>query len=177
MCCTGELLQNNAADDQDDSEDERGPADDVQGPGHCEFEHYQNHEDVALDEGGVEWFAETDSGDSDVDTAEPENGLSDSKRHLGGTRIPAVEGQMEYIKLKELGLHIRPQGCYLGIHLAAQVWRAASAHSAHFSRSWGKHRTSWQQSGMRMRCLTLHYLLYCTVLYRIVYEIIAQECS
>ena len=59
-------------------------------------------------------------------------------------RVPAVEKQPEYARLRELGLAVRPAGCFLGIHPGSQVWRSASSTSIHFSRSFGKARTSWQ---------------------------------
>ena len=61
-----------------------------------------------------------------------------------GSRVPAAALQPEYVRLRELGLAVRPAGCYLGIHPEAGVWRSASPKSIHFSRSFGKARTSWQ---------------------------------
>ena len=66
--------------------------------------------------------------------------------------MPAVEGQEEYQRLRALGLHLRPQGCFLGIHPACGVWRAGVSAEVHFSRSFGKSRSSWQAL---LRCMEL----------------------
>ena len=82
----------------------------------------------------------TDSeGDADVLVSEEAFGKN-------CTRVRALESQPEYQKLKELGLAIRPDGCTLGIHPAAHVWRSAIVGSTWFSRSFTKSagRNSWQ---------------------------------
>ena len=61
-------------------------------------------------------------------------------------RIRALESQPAYQRLKELGLTARPNGCSLGIHPSARVWRSSSTGSSHYSRSFDGEtgRTSWQ---------------------------------
>ena len=70
--------------------------------------------------------------------------LSQDQPNGHALRVPAVEKQAEYVRLKDMGLSVRPPGCYLGIHPSAKVWRAGSCNSIHYSRSYGKSRTSWQ---------------------------------
>ncbi|CAK9061117.1 unnamed protein product [Durusdinium trenchii] len=62
------------------------------------------------------------------------------------TRARAVEKQPEFQRLAELGLAVRPPGCWLGIHPAAKVWRSASTGSPYFSRSFNPTpgRDAWQ---------------------------------
>lgn len=61
-------------------------------------------------------------------------------------RIRALESQPAYQRLKDLGLAARPNGCSLGIHPSARVWRSSSTGSSHYSRSFDGEsgRTSWQ---------------------------------
>ena len=86
------------------------------------------------------WLLIQDS-DSDSDKDEPSTGFG-----KGCTRVRALGDRPEFQRLKSLGLSVRPQGCMLGIHPAARVWRAASETSSCFSRSFdgSSNRTAWQ---------------------------------
>lgn len=61
-------------------------------------------------------------------------------------RVRCLESQPEYQRLRDLGLATRPFGCSVGCHPAARVYRASSADSSHFSRSWDgdSGRNAWQ---------------------------------
>lgn len=76
--------------------------------------------------------------DSDSE-AEPDEKTSGEKADVHGkiARQAAVESRPEYQELKELGLTIKPEGCSLGIHPSAQVWRSYGGGSGHYGRSFG----------------------------------------
>eukprot|EP00438_Fugacium_kawagutii_P014417 Skav236072 [mRNA] locus=scaffold2211:163348:163878:+ [translate_table: standard] len=76
--------------------------------------------------------------DSDSE-AEPPGDTSGEKAEVNSkaTRQAAVESRPEYQELKKLGLTIRPEGCSLGIHPQAQVWRSYGGGSGHYGRSFG----------------------------------------
>lgn len=80
-----------------------------------------------------------------VDTDSDSEGEACDPIFAKAKRVRVLESQPEYQRLKDLGLATRPHGCSLGCHPAARVYRAQSACSAHFSRSWGSDgRNAWQ---------------------------------
>lgn len=82
-------------------------------------------------------FVDTDS-DSEVEAIP--TALS------GVKRVRCLASQPEYERLKSLGLATRPEGCTLGCHPSARVYRAWCQGSTHFSRSYGEAsgRSPWQ---------------------------------
>ena len=60
-----------------------------------------------------------------------------SSKDLAKSRRAAVENRPEYQKIKALGLAVRPEGCSLGIHPEACVWRSYGGGSSHYGRSFG----------------------------------------
>lgn len=103
-----------------------------------EKDYHEHGSDDELHEDMSKWLLIQDS-DSDSDNEQP-NGFG-----KGCTRVRALDDRPEFQRLKSLRLSVRPQGCMLGIHPAARVWRAASETSSCFSRSFdgSSNRTAW----------------------------------
>lgn len=136
------MLEDHGLNDALCDEDEVNHNDIADGQHHGEFG-LVDDECCQMDEAEFTWFDETDDeceGDGDEGPAEPPIDSSD----VPAARVRVLEAQPEYVRLKDLGLSMRPAGCTLGIHPGAQVWRSSSSTSAHFGRSYGHARTSWQ---------------------------------
>ena len=132
----GKMIKDHAYVDEVCAEDQPDHIDDVEPEGHGEFECIED-ENLHMDDADVTWFNDTeDESESDDDTG------TAPAEHV--SRVRALESQPEYVRLKELGLSIRPPGCSLGIHPGAGVWRSSAGASSHFGRSYPHARTSWQ---------------------------------
>lgn len=121
--------------------------DNVHGQSDMSDEELQMHPDMV-----PYMFVDTDS---DADNEDLPAVMADAKR------VRCLESQPEYQRLKDLGLAYRPDGCTLGCHPAARVYRAWSAGSTHFSRSFdGKSgRSAWQALLRVMELMLESYIL------------------
>lgn len=133
----GDMIANHAPIDDDFGEDQPEPIADDDGK-HGEFEYEDDH---GPHDSELEWFDDTCSENSENDQTATLEAVPSGH---GGKRVPAVEKQAEYLRLRDMGLSVRPPGCSLGIHPGSCVWRSATSGSIHFSRSYGAARTSWQ---------------------------------
>ncbi|CAE7274060.1 unnamed protein product [Symbiodinium sp. CCMP2592] len=82
--------------------------------------------------------------DSESDEAEDTPEAAKSKQHC--PHVLALRTQPEYLRLRDLNLHTRPDGCILSIHLDGRCWRSQAEGCPHYSRSYNgvKSRNSWQ---------------------------------
>lgn len=107
---------------------------------HGEFDHHMHEQEV-------EWFSDTASESEEDETMveHKDNSMPPAEKQHGGARNRVAHAQPEYVRLRDLGLSVRPPGCTLGIDPVAKNWRAGTDLSSHFSRSFSDTtRTSWQ---------------------------------
>lgn len=134
------MIQDHAPVDDDCREDDIEQMEDVDREQHGEFDHH-------MDEQDVDWFVDTASESEEDDPVVEHKDVSalPAEKQHSGARNRVAHVQPEYIRLRDLGLSVRPPGCSLGIDPVAKNWRAGTDRSSHFSRSFSDTtRTSWQ---------------------------------
>ena len=98
-----------------------------------------------------------------ADTAEEDEEGSDDDFPTpwpGAPKASHLEAVPEFQRLREMGLHVRPHGCMLGVQPHQKVWRGYGGDSVHYARTWGgatKKRSCWQALLIVMQLLLMNF--------------------
>lgn len=135
----GDMLHHDGDDQEDEDGSEDDEADELATGVEPESEWVDPDAKAAAEDEG--WGDLPDS-ESDEDADEPE--AVKPKQHC--PHVQALRQQPEFIRLRDLNLHTRPDGCILSIHLDGRCWRSQVDGYPHYSRSFNgvKSRNSWQ---------------------------------